>query len=365
MNIENNIFSFATKELSQDAVICWILNWINFPDSALYSLAVEMFTMLGVENFDLNQKVTIKQQVNKADIVVALHGQKIILVIEDKVYSSEHDDQIRQYVDYFNILDNQRQLNNNSAAPYVVKSIYFKTGYYYDNDLEVVADIKINGHQFLDLLSKDKYRNVSEILDEYTAHLSKVLDYYVVYGDYLGKKNERFYISTETIAQHNFLRKIFPKERWITDSGLYKVETGSSSGRPYAELVIFKNINFQEYDKSNCLFWRVDTNSDGPYLSLRLYDWYEKKDEKNKSIHNDLYEHCKGICSESFNELKGRIVLTWSEVQDGYNGNYYEASLFTVNLSEYLDEWALKGHQLIKDINELTDKIVYKLSKEK
>lgn len=29
----NNIFSFATGELSQDAFICWCLNWINEPDN--------------------------------------------------------------------------------------------------------------------------------------------------------------------------------------------------------------------------------------------------------------------------------------------------------------------------------------------
>ena len=29
--VENNIFSFATNELSQDAFICWCLNWINMP----------------------------------------------------------------------------------------------------------------------------------------------------------------------------------------------------------------------------------------------------------------------------------------------------------------------------------------------
>lgn len=31
--IMNNIFSFATGELSQDAFICWCLNWINEPDN--------------------------------------------------------------------------------------------------------------------------------------------------------------------------------------------------------------------------------------------------------------------------------------------------------------------------------------------
>ena len=31
----NNIFDFATSELSQDAFICWLCNWVNFDDNNL------------------------------------------------------------------------------------------------------------------------------------------------------------------------------------------------------------------------------------------------------------------------------------------------------------------------------------------
>lgn len=29
--MENNIFKFSTKELSQDAFLAWLINWINIP----------------------------------------------------------------------------------------------------------------------------------------------------------------------------------------------------------------------------------------------------------------------------------------------------------------------------------------------
>lgn len=35
----NNLFDFATSELSQDAVICWCVNWYNEKESKLYPLA--------------------------------------------------------------------------------------------------------------------------------------------------------------------------------------------------------------------------------------------------------------------------------------------------------------------------------------
>ena len=362
-NSQNNIFDFATKELSQDAFLCWIMNWINYPESDLFSLACEFFVLLGVKDFIKEQNVTIKQQVNKADIVVALHSQKIIIVIEDKVYSTEHDDQIKQYTEYFKDINNQIQMENNSSEPYEVRSVYFKTGYFYDTDKNVVADTIVDGDEFLNLISGEKYQHKSEILDEYVDHLKDVLGYYKKYGNYLEKENGRYYISTETIAQHNFMRSIFPEEStWDKESGLFMVETGSSSGRPYAEVTIAKNLKFENYDKTNYLFWRVDTNSGGPYISLRLYDWYDKKDEIIKKTHNKLYDYCMNISKNVFAELKETISLSWDDVQDGNNGNYYEASLFTIKLIEYLEKWDSKGNQLINDINAITNKIVNAIS---
>lgn len=44
--MKNNLFSFATSELSQDAFICWCLNWINYPNENLYSMAKAIFSNL-------------------------------------------------------------------------------------------------------------------------------------------------------------------------------------------------------------------------------------------------------------------------------------------------------------------------------
>lgn len=43
---KNNLFSFATSELSQDAFICWCLNWINYPNEELYPMAKDIFSKL-------------------------------------------------------------------------------------------------------------------------------------------------------------------------------------------------------------------------------------------------------------------------------------------------------------------------------
>ena len=48
MEEKNNIFKFATKELSQDAFICWLINWINFKqdNQQLYSKAQKILNYI-------------------------------------------------------------------------------------------------------------------------------------------------------------------------------------------------------------------------------------------------------------------------------------------------------------------------------
>ena len=101
----NNIFSFATGELSQDAFICWCLNWINEPDS----LTTHRYRQLGLDllsklienpsNNDVLSRIDIKsidkvilvQQVLNIDVLAIIPQYKLAIIIEDKTSTSEHD----------------------------------------------------------------------------------------------------------------------------------------------------------------------------------------------------------------------------------------------------------------------------------
>ena len=61
MTIEPNIFEFATSELSQDAVICWILSFYNDKNSKLYNLAEELLSSF-VELETEDNKIEIKHK---------------------------------------------------------------------------------------------------------------------------------------------------------------------------------------------------------------------------------------------------------------------------------------------------------------
>ena len=128
----NNIFDFATSELSQDAFICWCLNWLNYKSSELRALAVDLLKEFGEEDVSDNQEILIKRQFKKIDILVVLKGLNRVYIIEDKVHSSESKDQIGGYkgkIEYK--LDKDEKENLGIDENREVRTVYFKTGFHF------------------------------------------------------------------------------------------------------------------------------------------------------------------------------------------------------------------------------------------
>ena len=113
----NNIFNFATSELSQDAFICWLCNWVNFDDNSLSedekklkALATEFIEKMIGEKLE-DRKVNIKRQYQKIDVLLEIQNKTefitneneknpvvdIYVIIEDKVETESHSDQINRY----------------------------------------------------------------------------------------------------------------------------------------------------------------------------------------------------------------------------------------------------------------------------
>ena len=105
-----NLYGFATKELAQDATIAYILAWADpkYKQShkCLHALGTELLrALLATQGRDLPQieRLCIKTQVERIDILVSINlqsdGNGIILVIEDKVSTQEHSNQIKRYME--------------------------------------------------------------------------------------------------------------------------------------------------------------------------------------------------------------------------------------------------------------------------
>lgn len=98
-----NLFDFATKELSQDAFLRWLLENFNDPVVGIASkkLLSEMIKLFPDQPLDINKitKIETWAQLKYMDVVAkAYNGETEIatFVIEDKINSCEHY-QLKKY----------------------------------------------------------------------------------------------------------------------------------------------------------------------------------------------------------------------------------------------------------------------------
>lgn len=120
-----NLFLRATSELSQDAFLCWLLDWADQAhaeaDPKLHEVARDfvgaLFRAAGIDAPRGKYTVDAELQVEHADIVAEI-GDEHLLVIEDKVHAGEHGPQLAEY--------RKRFAANASGRTLVL--VYLKTG---------------------------------------------------------------------------------------------------------------------------------------------------------------------------------------------------------------------------------------------
>ena len=385
----NNIFDFATGELSQDALICWCLNWFNDRSRPrLHEMALNILRRLvgdiPVEQVDIfrqfNQRVKMedgKSIAVKVDVFVIVN-RTVGVIIEDKTFSAVHGNQIYRYTTGI-----RRMLANDGGklwiggTPYALLpdrliTVFWKTGFHYDYDKAVTADIALDGDNVLELLSP--YRGESDILDDYLRYLENLLAWYQEHEDFTlphRTENGELYdwwcnLSCNAYPQYRLMRTIFPEERWVRQpdikDALYQVEDGTSYGRPWTQMIVgYGSVSGS--GSAYKLFWRIDTDSAGPYLSLRFYEWgLDKKSGTAMARHRETYDAMKSGMAALVRAGTEPLRLSWEEVDPGYRGNSMEADFFHLRLSSYLASWDAGGEKLAGTIRALNDQFLKRLS---
>lgn len=114
-----NIFDYATSELSQDAFFAWFLKWAE-PEYSEYDIALHDCSVKVIKEFCKKNKlkeirsVEIIKQWNHIDLWIVIN-ESVNLIIEDKVKSKVHGNQLKTYKKYFK--------NNSTTSNF----IYLKT----------------------------------------------------------------------------------------------------------------------------------------------------------------------------------------------------------------------------------------------
>ncbi len=175
-----NLFSYATKELSQDAVICWLFEWAAHDGASRLTQLGRHFVGSLLNHGRQGSKVVLKRgplnveihrQDNRIDVLARIEG-KHVLLIEDKTDSEPHCDQLATYRSA--VLSGQTSLGSVSEDD--LNAIYFKTG---NQALATVRSIEndsgyrvFNRVDFLSVL--DGYDGDNAILSDFKDHLASI-----------------------------------------------------------------------------------------------------------------------------------------------------------------------------------------------
>ena len=282
--IQNNIFSYATKELSQDAFLCWLANWYNYDESPLKELAEvfirKILTEAKVEVKSIDT-VEVLKQYKKIDVLLIVN-KSIAIVIEDKTKTSEHDKQIERY---------KREIETNGIYTETIKykadeikniiCVFLKTYEYnyFDDALKRNEKIvNIDRACMLELCSE--FRDKSEILDNYYAHLLEIdKRYKSLESEY--KSNNYNNCLADIHFQWRLLKDIFGEDSIFSSVNKLPgdheaIEIEGNNGAPYTWYWLNEfSTDIKEDDENESLkkkygrfiAFRVNSTS----ISLRMY----------------------------------------------------------------------------------------------
>ena len=98
-----NIFEYATKELSQDAMICWLLSCINCSDKRYKKIGLNFIRFIFDDDKIEEREISLEEgplkQLAHMDVyaVVKLRGDFWPIIFENKTNTYLHDDQFNNY----------------------------------------------------------------------------------------------------------------------------------------------------------------------------------------------------------------------------------------------------------------------------
>ena len=122
-----NLFSFATKELAQDAALAYIISWARpeYREShkRSHQLGTAMLCALlksARPQFEIPafNSVCVDTQYNRIDVLVRINDDDIVLLIEDKIDTDEHSNQIQKY----------KEVAEEYFSDSKIVAVYLKTG---------------------------------------------------------------------------------------------------------------------------------------------------------------------------------------------------------------------------------------------
>ena len=377
----NNLFDFATSELSQDAFFCWSLNWLAVKEDTedpYYKYGKAMLDLfLGEHKKDIYKEVKVKKQFNKIDVLVLFkdnQDNQYALIIEDKTNTSEHNEQIKKYKEKLNeALSKNQDIGYENLPGNQIYTAYVKTGIMYSKDIFMKNTVNtvVDFDRLYSLLKayspESKEPIISDIFLDYYHYLEETQESHKKIEEMIEKNLYVEALKTE-YGRYCFLKKIFYEENGKmdlnckdktneADMNVETIKSGNNNGKvPYAEYTIWNakhndKMAKTDQDEYHSIFWRIDSpNSkadeeiDESYISLRHYDEYTKVNENTRKRKKDNYTPLR----EHADKYPNRTCFK----QIGKRSNYIESDLIFIPMSNLQNKDFKEIKKLVRDITE-------------
>jgi len=211
-----NIFRYATKELSQDAMICWLIDWAGQSkggeqeDEELRRCGLRFVSALLNHKSDDTGSIELEDEVEaeilrqdrRIDVLARIksNNSKHVLLIEDKTITKDHGKQLTKYYD--DVIAGRTQLR--AVLERDLHSVYLKTGNQSladDCHVETTTKYKVfNRLDFLNVLNR--YRGRHPILLDFRRYLQDLEDETKRYTDWTRDAGRESWHAWEGFYRH-------------------------------------------------------------------------------------------------------------------------------------------------------------------
>lgn len=322
-----NIFDYATKELSQDAMICWFLACIKKEDKFYKNigLAFARFIDDSIKDEEISVYGPYPQCYHMDVYAVLCVGDTTIpLIFEDKTDTYLHSDQMKEYCKKVNSWKDEKYLHKISEKMNLkglshwgdTRYIYFKTGYvpkWQENDIneeESKCENVIFKNIYIDEWIEFLHKLPSEdLIDDYIEHMEQKKKY----------NEEGNFAKWDGILQNIFVEGVefhYDHQGWASK-----------------DILVFNNGKDTEnlWYSLRCGSWQYGEK--GKYCSAIALQQYrnEKNLHKNKDFLREERiknaEQIKEICRGIFNELK---TYSFDECEENPKSLHSQNNIFKI-----------------------------------
>lgn len=260
-----NIFDFATKELSQDAFLMWLLE--NYEDEEIGEFA--KYFLLKMINEKEDSKITnLKtraqcKDLHNADVLIEckINDKDVAIVLEDKVYTRQHDSQLEK------IEEEMKKMYKDRKKFY----IFYKTGFVIKEEFR---DINNNNKSWRIFNSYD----INECFEKFYGNKVITNMLLSMYRDYIKDLVTMFNISDDDVIDESKKEWGMKSNKWVALFDQIESQGDNDKGVQFYTSYWYKYIFIKHDDNFFSVEIRSNTLKKGKYsLKLVMYSMNESK----------------------------------------------------------------------------------------